>query len=97
MTPLVVRAEAEADIRGARAWYAERDEALAERFLQKVDWTLDLIGAGPRTFPTVHRTLRRALLRRFPYCVFFDARDEVIEVFAVFHAHRDPAIWRSRT
>jgi hypothetical protein len=30
------------------------------------------------------------------YCVFFAAKDEVIEVIAVFHAQSDPQTWRSR-
>lgn len=95
-TPVVFLAEAEADVRDARAWYAERDAKLGEEFVDEVERTMELIAEKPRMFPVVHRMLRRALLRRFPYCIFFDLKADVIEVLAVFHAHRDPQVWRSR-
>jgi plasmid stabilization system protein ParE len=40
--------------------------------------------------------MRRALLRRFPYAIFFEvARTEII-IYAVFHGARDPQSWRRR-
>lgn len=96
MTPIVFREEAAADLQEARDWYAERDEGLADDFLGEVERIVGLVAEGPHAFPLVHRTLRRALLHRFPYCVFFELREGSIEVVAVFHAHRDPRGWRSR-
>jgi plasmid stabilization system protein ParE len=37
----------------------------------------------------VHGEFRRALLRQFPYAIYFRVRS-AIEIFAVFHARRDP-------
>ena len=37
-----------------------------------------------------------ALVRRFPYLVLYRLGDESISVIAVFHAKRDPKIWKSR-
>jgi hypothetical protein len=44
----------------------------------------------------VHRTIRRALLRRFPRCVFYIASDQEILVPACLHGHRDPTVWKGR-
>jgi plasmid stabilization system protein ParE len=41
--------------------------------------------------------VRRGLVRRFPYGVFYVVTDDAIVILAVFHASRDPAGWRSRT
>lgn len=35
--------------------------------------------------------IRRALVHRFPYAVYFAVEDDVVVVLAVLHASRDPA------
>jgi plasmid stabilization system protein ParE len=40
---------------------------------------------------------RRALLKRFPYAVYFAVDNEIIVVLAVFHTSRDPESWRRRS
>jgi toxin ParE1/3/4 len=42
-------------------------------------------------YPAVHGDVRRALLRRFPYSVFFLVEDDLAIVLAVHHRRRDPA------
>ena len=44
----------------------------------------------------VHRHVRRALIRRFPYGIYYAVDEELIEVIAVFHAKRDPKRWQDR-
>lgn len=91
-----IRPEAEADIADAFAWYEERVPDLGSQFLDRLDDTLDAIVLNPRQFPLIHREVRRALLHRFPYQVFFlDTKGRII-VLAVFHAKRNPRDWQSR-
>ncbi len=51
---------------------------------------------NPRQFPIVFKNVRRALLRRFPYLLFFVFEDDVLIVIACFHASRDPSRWQKR-
>ena len=46
---------------------------------------------------TVHENYCRALVRRFPYAVFYEYTGDTITVYCVFHTSRDPAIWQGRT
>jgi plasmid stabilization system protein ParE len=39
---------------------------------------------------------RRALVRRFPYVIFYVVEAERIVVYAVFHCSQDPAKWKAR-
>ncbi len=39
---------------------------------------------------------RRALVRRFPYAVFYEYAEETVTVYCIFHTSRDPDKWRSR-
>ena len=97
MTPrLVVRATAEADITGAALWYEQRSPGLGAEFLRAVDVILAEIPRMPERYPLVHREARRALLRRFPYGVYFVASPDLVSVVACMHAHRDPRRWEER-
>ena len=40
--------------------------------------------------------VRRALLRRFPYALFYLADDDAIVVIAVFNVKRQPIDWTKR-
>jgi len=58
---------------------------------------IERMSANPRQFPVVFKDVRRALLRRFPYSLFFVMEGETLLVIACFHASRDPAQWQKRT
>ena len=94
---LVVRPEAEAELREAYAWYEERRPGLGDEFLLCIDACLDSIERHPGLHPVIHRGVRRALLRRFPYGVFYVMAENTISVAAVFHLSRDPERWIQRS
>lgn len=91
------RAEAAEDISGARAWYEEQRAGLGEEFVDSLEHALDLVQRLPRSFPLVAPEVHRALLRRFPYAVYFRLLgSERIEIIACLHTRRSPHILRSR-
>jgi len=94
---LVVRDAAEADIAEAARWYERRSPGLGREFLRAVDVTFAEISRMPERYPIVRGAARRALLRRFPYAVYFVATPELVSVFACLHARRDPRLWRERS
>jgi plasmid stabilization system protein ParE len=94
---IIVRLQAEAELTEAFEWYEQRVSGLGGEFLDSVDAIFDSISRSPRQCPVVHNTIRRALTRRFPYEVFFVEEDERIVILAVFHAKRNPKIWRERS
>ena len=95
---LILRPEAEGDIVAAREWYEERRRGLSLEFREALDDTLSRIEANPALHGRVYRELRRALalLRRFPFGVFYVILPAVIPVLAVLHTSRDPVLWRAR-
>jgi len=97
MSPrLVVRSAAEADIADAALWYEQRAPGLGADFLRAVDVAIAEIARMPERFPVVHLTCRRALLRRFPYAIYYVAAAESVSVVACMHARRDPRRWQER-
>jgi len=94
--PVIIRPEAEADLAEARDWYAGRREGLVDAFELCVEEVLERIGRMPELPPELHRGVRRSLVRRFPYAVYYRAEEDRVVVIAVMHTRRDPNRWRSR-
>jgi toxin ParE1/3/4 len=88
--------EAEADLAEAHAWYQQRRHGLGDEFLRSVDAALAAMERLPEAYPAVHRDIRRALLRRFPYALFYRLVGGEVLVIGCFHAARDPKSWRTR-
>src|SRR5436305_630337 len=87
---------AEQDISRAHDWYEEQRPGLGQQMLNEVESCLARIAANPFGYQILHRSVRRALLKRFPYCVYFEITETQIVVLAILHARRDPASWRYR-
>ena len=93
---LRLRPEAEQDLSEAATWYEAQQKSLGHQFLDEVAVTLDAIQNAPLMYPIVHRDVRRALLRRFPFGAFYKLEGSSVMVLAVMHASRDPRRWMSR-
>ena len=88
--------EAEQDAKKGAAWYEGESKGLGSAFLEIMDRTLATVVENPHLFPVVHRDVRRALLKRFPYGVFFRIKPDRIRVIAVTHLARNPSTWQKR-
>jgi plasmid stabilization system protein ParE len=95
--PILVRPAAAADIEDAFLWYEAQRPRLGDDFRVELQAAFERVAGDPALYQVVHRNTRRALLRRFPYGVFYRVYPEVIVVVAVMHGRRDPRRWRSRT
>lgn len=93
---LTVSREAEYEATDAAQWYELRSKGLGVGFAEAVDVTLARVEDSPLQFPVVYRDVRRALLRRFPYGVFFRLRGSQVRVIAIMHLRRDPRRWQRR-
>ena len=97
MSALTLRPAAAAEVEDAYSWYEEKHPGLGEEFLLALRAVLEDIRENPQRYPVLHRDIRRALLRRFPYGVHYRLLPGRIVVVACFHSHRDPRRWRSRS
>jgi plasmid stabilization system protein ParE len=93
---LLLRPAAAADVEAAYRWYEHQRVGLGEEFLAAVRRTLKTITAHPAGCPVIHRHTRRALVRRFPYAVFYQLVGEQVVVVACMHGRRSPRRWRRR-
>ena len=93
---LILAPEVDDDLAEAYAWYENQRTGLGEEFLGCVDACIERICRRPRMYAIVHDSYRRALVRRFPFAVFYENVRNTVTVYAVLHTARDPQKWRER-
>lgn len=93
---LISEPPADADVEAAFEWYENERPGLGLEFLDELRAAYNRIADGPHKYQELRGGIRRALLRRFPYAVYFAIEGEVVVVVAVLHASRDPAEWQRR-
>jgi hypothetical protein len=96
MIELRVRPEAELDVFEAAAWYERERTGLGVAFVQTIRRVFSRIERAPLQFPLVTTDVRRAILGRFPFGIFFFVEERASTVIAVMHLHRHPRAWELR-
>ena len=68
---LVVRPEASAHIAEAFSWYQAQRDDLGWELKAELNAAFRLVQQAPEAGPVAYRGLRRMLLNRFPYAVYY--------------------------
>jgi toxin ParE1/3/4 len=96
MKPLILIDEAEQDVADAYAWYEQQRPGLGDDCLAAIRAATQRVQAEPHVHPCVQGDIRRLLAKRFPYSILYREEPDRVVVIAVFHAKRDPNIWKKR-
>lgn len=85
-----LRRAAEADVRAAVAYYAAAGPDLGEQFIEELGRLLSRLAVFPRSAQQVQgfAAVRRPLVRRFPFAVYYVERVEGVVVLRVVHTAR---------
>ena len=87
-----------AEYREAALRYKRVKPELGRDFRNTVEKAIAAILEHPARFGPVERGVRRCLLTRFPYKIYFlheEALKQVV-IYAVMHVSREPDYWKSR-
>jgi plasmid stabilization system protein ParE len=93
---LISEPRADLDVEAAFEWYEKERPGLGLEFLDELRAAYNRIIDNPFKYQHLRSGVRRTLLRRFPYAVYFAIEDDVVVVLAVLDASRDPAEWQRR-
>jgi plasmid stabilization system protein ParE len=91
--PVVFRRRFQQDLAGGFDWYEGQRPALGEEFLAAVQTALKSVERYPEMFLAVHGEVRRAIVPRFLFAVFYLVEAERIVVLRALHTARDPKLW----
>jgi toxin ParE1/3/4 len=94
--PVRLLPEAKAEFDEAADWYEGQRGGLGLRFVGQIRAVLRRIARNPKLHAAVYKDVRKAVVARFPYVVLYREEDRSVVVIAVFHASRNPGVWKSR-
>jgi toxin ParE1/3/4 len=85
-------ARARKEFEDATYWYEAKRKGLGAQFVLVVEAKLDSIRKSPELFPSVYK-FQRAVVKRFPFAIFFEVVDDNIHVIAMYHTSREPQVF----
>ena len=88
---------AEQELNDAARYYELESPRLGAAFLTEVPRCCDGIVEYPEAGHIVHGSIRRRLVRRFPYAILYSTRPGVVRVLAIMNLKRRPAYWVGRS
>jgi hypothetical protein len=87
---LIINPFAELDLHSGFEFYELQKPGLGKEFINEVDDVLTRIENNPFQFYQEKPNIRKALVDKFPFGIYFYLADDLINVFAIFHFSRNP-------
>jgi len=66
------------------------------QFIAEFNAAIKRISAYPDSYMLIDSTIRRCLIKRFPYSILYGINVDMIVIIAVAHLHRKPNYWQGR-
>lgn len=81
------------EIEESKEYYNLQKDGLGLDFKGDVLTAVNNIATYPNLYPVISGNIRRCLLHRFPFSVFYAVKQKTIVVLSVAHQHRKPKNW----
>ena len=88
--------EAEVDFNKSYKFYYEDSPKVAETYFKQINIAFENVKQNPESFPVVRKNVRKYVVKKFPFVIYYQIVDTVIQVIAIFHTSRNPEIWNER-
>ena len=88
---------AKVELNEAARYYEAESIGLGTAFVDEVERSVAAILEYPESSPVIRGSIRRRVLRRFPYGLLYRVRGEELRILALMNLRRRPAYWIGRT
>ena len=94
-----ILSDAVSDVDEAYLWYELNQPGLGTLFIGKIEEAFQAISVNPLSFIKIHKEIRRFLVHKFPYGIYYlsDDKNCEIRIIGVIHFKRNPRILKYRT
>ena len=80
----------------ATVYYSKISRELAVSFIDLVEKGIKKIREHPEAWQVVEEDVRRHLIKRFPFGIYYTIEGDHILIVAVMHMSRQPGYWKKR-
>lgn len=96
---IVFHPKAQQELVEAAAYYEEQLISLGDEFLSVVEKAVDSLEDNPKSayLSHPHLDMRRCVIPRFPFLIYYRESEDLIEVFAIAHQSKRPDYWLERS
>ncbi|TVM03629.1 MAG: type II toxin-antitoxin system RelE/ParE family toxin [Candidatus Brocadia sp. WS118] len=96
MKSVIIHEDAEKELCHAVEYYEDKVTGLGLDFENEVRKALISIQENPKLYTETKHGVRRHLLQRFPYFIYYDEFDDYIWIIAFAHTSKKPFYWKKR-
>jgi plasmid stabilization system protein ParE len=93
---LIYHPEAERELVEATLFYEGKAPGLGDRFLREFEAAIAAILDAPDRWRVIEGEVRRHLMRRFPYGVYYRTEGDEVRILILKHHSRHPDSWKDR-
>jgi toxin ParE1/3/4 len=93
---VVQHPEAAAELIEAAKVYELKVPLLGAQFLDAVDEAVSVVLASPERWRIIEDEVRRYLMPRFPYAIYYRVLRDQVRILAFKHHSRHPNYWQNR-
>jgi toxin ParE1/3/4 len=93
-----ILAEAELDIDNAYIWYELAQIDLGNKFYKKVNESISFISNNPFACQVIYKGIRRFVLKKFPYGIYYKVlfEQKEVQIVGILHFKRNPKLIQKR-
>ncbi len=84
------------DLEEAITWYENERQGLGEQFFNNFEDAKEKIEINPNRYRNIIPGVKRILIKKFPYKIFYIISDNTILIIGLTHAKRSNAFVRKR-
>ena len=92
-----IHPDAADELESAKLWYENQSSGLGDEFLDEIDRAIAKIEQWPEAWTPYWQDVRRFLVHRFPYVIYYRHMSGAIQIIAVAHQRRKPGYWKNRS
>jgi plasmid stabilization system protein ParE len=96
MKKLIILPFAEIDIKDTVSYYKALSDELDKDFINNIDSSFKEILKNPEAFPIEKYDIRKFVIDKFPFCIYYIDNIDTLYVLAIFHDKRNPKDWTKR-
>jgi toxin ParE1/3/4 len=93
---IIVKPLARIDLDEAILWYENKLNGLGERFYQAFLTASEAIRKSPDAFIEISPDIRRIIIKKFPYKLFYTISENKVFIIGIIHAKRSAGFITSR-
>lgn len=90
---IIISEAAEQDIREAFEWYELQKDDLGNAFKEQVEKALVSLKTNPLKHQIRYKSIRIYFLKKFPYGIHFNVKENQVLILAIFHTALNPKKW----